>query len=343
MRAGMFGWPKCFCKFRLIKWKALADGLAAHLRMSEIDNDPQVLNQYLLGALPEAEIERLDELAITDDQFAATLIDVENELVDGYVREQLRGETLKRFKAHYLSSAKRRDRVKFAMALRNSLEPETPWVPVAGTSQRSRLAGWFALPVFQWATAVATIGLVLIAGWLAFENSRLRRQAADTEAREKRLARRAQELQSQLDSQRDAAQQKEQELAQLRAQQSRAQPQKGPESGLVATLFLTPQLRSARQIPIVTIEPTTNSMVAHLELEPNDYSTYRVELIDSSNPQAAWTSVPLKPGVKGDHQTLSVSIPAGLLKPRSYNLRVFGLAPDGTREMVSDYPFRVVK
>jgi len=84
-------------------------------------------------------------------------------------------------------------------------------------------------------------------------------------------------------------------------------------------------------------------MSAHLTLEPNDFSIYRVELIDSTNRQAIWTSSTLKATMKGDSKSLSIVIQAGLLSARSYSLRVYGVAPTGPREMISDYPFRVVK
>ena len=39
--------------------------------------DDQLLVRYLVGSLPEDETERLDELSIADDQFAARLSAVE--------------------------------------------------------------------------------------------------------------------------------------------------------------------------------------------------------------------------------------------------------------------------
>jgi len=313
--------------------------------MSEPDNDPRLLNQYLLGALPESEVERLDELSITDDAFAAKLSEAENDLVDGYNRNELRGETLELFKSHYLSSSMRRDKVKFAMALHETTQAQSTSVapPVPATTRSAWLSKLFTRPALQWSFAAAAIVLILVAGLMAFDDIRLRRQLAESQARDVGLTRKQQELQAQIDSQRDAAQQAEQELAQLRAQQSRPGTLKSPETNLVAMLFLTPQLRGPGQLPTVKIEPATKSMSAHLTLEPNDFSIYRVELIDSTNRQAIWTSSTLKATMKGDSKSLSIVIQAGLLSARSYSLRVYGVAQTGPREMISDYPFRVVK
>src|ERR1700720_1221919 len=79
--------------------------------------DDQLLIRYLLGTLPEQETERLDELSIVGDDFACRLSEVENDLVDAYVSGQLSGETLERFQSSYLSSAARREKVRFAEAL----------------------------------------------------------------------------------------------------------------------------------------------------------------------------------------------------------------------------------
>ena len=77
--------------------------------MPFLGDDVQKMIHYLLGSLPEKEAERLDELSITDDDFALRLNDAENDLVDAYVRGELSAETRERFKTFYLASSKRRE------------------------------------------------------------------------------------------------------------------------------------------------------------------------------------------------------------------------------------------
>src|SRR5215470_14762592 len=74
----------------------------------------ELLRRYLLGALPEADMERLNELSVTDDELAGRLDAVENDLVDAYVRGELPQEDLGSFKGFYLSSPKRREKVGLA-------------------------------------------------------------------------------------------------------------------------------------------------------------------------------------------------------------------------------------
>ena len=82
--------------------------------LTEAALDDRQLERYLLGLLPEEDAERLDELSITDDNVAGRLRIVEDDLVDAYVSGELAGELLERFESFYLSSERRRQKVKFA-------------------------------------------------------------------------------------------------------------------------------------------------------------------------------------------------------------------------------------
>ena len=152
--------------------------------------DDQVLVRYLLGTLPEEEAERLDGLSIADDAFAWQLNAVENDLVDGYVRGELSGEDLARFKKSYLSSPKRLQKLEFAEAL-SSFGAKTPnaaaqavsaiTVPGSKPKQESSkdlpARRWFSAPhlVPQWGFAGGALVLLFAAGYLLLDNVRLRR------------------------------------------------------------------------------------------------------------------------------------------------------------------------
>src|SRR5207248_54871 len=195
--------------------------------MSKRTYNNQTINEYLLGSLPEAESERLDELSFTDDEFAEALRAAEKDLVDAYVQGELGGAALERFKSHYLSTPRRRGKVEFAQALRLLSEKET--AHAAGvraeaaddSAAKRKGSGWFsalsvfasARPALRWGAALAAIALLVAGVWLAFENARLRGQLSQTQARQDALVRREQELQKELEGRREAAAQTEQELA----------------------------------------------------------------------------------------------------------------------------------
>jgi hypothetical protein len=77
-----------------------------------------------------------------------------------------------------------------------------------------------------------------------------------------------------------------------------------------------------------------------LRLEPNEFTTYRVTLLDETGSQTLWRSARLKARAATDGKILNLNFRASLLKPRTvYVLR----ATSEAGEIVDDYPFRVVK
>jgi len=62
--------------------------------------DDQQLVRYLLGLLPPHEADRFDEASVVDDEVAARLRGVEDDLVDAYVRGTLAIDLRERFESH---------------------------------------------------------------------------------------------------------------------------------------------------------------------------------------------------------------------------------------------------
>lgn len=322
--------------------------------MSKQTHHDQTITQYLLGSLPEAEAERLDELSITDDEFAEALRAAENDLVDAYVRDELTGAPLEQFKSYYLASPLRRGKVEFAQAFRGFTKRKTSrWGFVLSIFTTPRLA-------LQWGAAFAALALLIAGAWLVSENTRLRRQVSQTQARRDALAGREQELQKELEGQRAAHATAGQELARVREERGRIEQelqkareeqraagrlQPSPPGGVgIASFTLAPQTRGAGQIETVSVPAKTSYVAMRLELEPDDYPAYRVALLEQSTNRTLWRSDKLAATATGDVKALGVSFRAGLLKPRAvYVLRVMGASPSGASEIVGDYSFRVVK
>ena len=93
-------------------------------QLHESGHDDQQLVRYLLRLLPEEDAERIDDLSISDDEVSWRLRVVENDLVDAYVSGTLTGETVERFESFYLSSERRRQKVKFAGSFLGSVDQE---------------------------------------------------------------------------------------------------------------------------------------------------------------------------------------------------------------------------
>ena len=339
----------------------------------QIENN-EAITQYLLGSLPEAETEAFDELSLTDDEFADALRAAEKDLIDAYVQGELAGAELEQFKSYYLASPIRREKVKFAQGFQVFADKE-PGAQALGvqaeTPAKRKGAWWFSAlgvfttprPALQWGAAFAVLALLMAGSWLVFENKRLRRQVSHTESRRDALVEREKELQKELEGQRTARATTEQELARVREERerleeelkreqqrvveqqriTRQQQPASPGGVSVASFILTPQMRGAGQMQTISIPSQTGNVAMQLQLEPNDYAAYSVSLLDQSGNQTLWRSGTLRAMSAGDSKTLGISFRAGLLKPGVYTLRVYGVPANGATEIISDYPFRVVR
>lgn len=333
--------------------------------MSKQPYSPHLLREYLLGALPEEEVRRLDELNFTDDSFVGALAAAEKDLVDAYVQNELTGQELEKFRSHYLSSHPRRQRIQFAEALKTIMEREsrrfqvspTQTVRDAPTGQKRFdqpfLFTTFTRPFYRWALAAAVLAFLVIGVWLGVQNARLRQQVATTQSQLQEIQERQQEIEKAIRDQRSADPQdlinKSENQPSLDgtekedAEQERniREPVK-PGQGTIASFTLTPQLRSAGALPVVSLPPDALNVLMNLKLEPNDYQSYRVALVDADTNQVLWRSGKLdRPN--GGADTIGVNLRTNLLKPNTYLLQLSGITADGASEFFTQYAFKVVE
>lgn len=331
--------------------------------MSKPPIDERVITDYLLGAAPEAETERLDELRVTDGDFAWQIQAVENDLVDVYVRGKLSGDALESFNSHYLASPRRREKVRFAemfLAL-------TEQLPKGGTAEaRETVAasttagktdsstpfwwGFFTFPrlTLQWSFAAAALLLLLAGGYLTLVNLRLRSQMAQTQAERAGAEERAKELQRRLAEQRSADAEPEKELsrvrerlAQLEAQLTAGRTSVEPRALQIIAFNLAPQTRGVGQITTLGLPTGTDYVALTLALETDDFPAYRAALRDPATGQILWRSGRLKTSSQG--KMVRVSLRASLFKAQNYVLEISGSSATGGADLVNSYPFRVVQ
>ena len=263
-----------------------------------VPEDRQLV-RYLLGLLPENDAERLDEQSIVDDEFAARLRAVENDLVDAYVRGALEGELLERFESFYLASPRRRDKVAFARQFVDTMDrlPAPAATPVASVRgslmRRSR---------FIWLTSAAV--LLLACGVLFLQDVRLRRVLLDAQHDGEVLDQRRRDLARQLGEQRVANDALRKEIERLRT----AQP---------LALVLRPQTRAAAPVSVVAVPPGLDVVAFELELEAGDFSQYQVALKDPATNRSLWRSG-IVTSVSRRTPAVAVAIPASLLRSQHY-------------------------
>jgi hypothetical protein len=311
--------------------------------------DEQFLVRYLLGELSEQEAERLDELSIADDEFAWRLRAAEDDLVDAYVRGELSGETLERFRTVYLVSPQRRQKVGFAGALlaygqRNvapasDARPETAasrLIPAAKRSTQGHERGRSATGVFaQWALAAAAAVAIAGAAYLFVENRRLRDEVSQTQALRSEVEQSARGLRTELEQERSTNAAIRDELTRLRESlQSLRVPPLRP-------LVLLPLRRGGSQTATVTLPSGAQQVPFRLRLESDDFPRYEAALRDPATGQAVWRSGRLAARADGPDRYVELQVPAALLKQQNYTLELAGRPPTGGAELVSSYAFRI--
>jgi hypothetical protein len=279
--------------------------------------DDRSVIQYLLGATSGEETDRLDELSITDDEFASRLRSAENDLVDAYAKGELDGETLEQFKSFYLASISRLEKVRFAEAL-ETLTNRSVAVP---QMHRPPRPAWER--VLFWSVAGAAAVLLLVTGYLVQENGRLQREFAQKREHPSAPEQRPQELPKQPDS---------------ASATIPAEPRSAPR---ILAFVLSPQTRGTGSLAAISPLPGVDRVVFHLILESDDFPEYRVALKDPASNQIIWRSAGLKAQPNGANRSVSVSLPADLFKPQNYALELTGIPPGREAEFVSTYAFRV--
>jgi hypothetical protein len=274
------------------------------------------LVRYVLGELPDAEAEELDERSITDDAFALRLRELENDLVDRYARGEHFDGLLERFDRLYPASPHLREKVLFAQSLQALTAKSAP----SRKHERIRPApswlGW-------WSLAAAAILLLVAAGYLAVGHMRLRDDLGQLEARRTAVERQNAQLQ--------------QELERTRATPT---PQLSP---VTATFLVRPPRRGiGSDTTIISVPRGTEQVTLRLQVESDDYPTFWAALRDLASTRIVWRSGDLPAEASASDRIVTFTLPASLLAPERYSVEISGFVRGGSTELVGRYLIRVV-
>ncbi|HVG38147.1 MAG TPA: hypothetical protein VM870_02600 [Pyrinomonadaceae bacterium] len=321
--------------------------------------DDQLMTRYLLGSLGPEEAERCDELSVADDDFAARLGVVESELIDAYVNGELSGQEFEQFRAQYLSSPIRREKVVFAQVLRQRAKLARPAAGIAEAEPERKTArpaaNWFSrfFPenkfILPWAAAAALLLAVIAGAWFWRENWRLRRELEAAQVERGEAERRERELSAKI-ADRPLTNPPQEDLLTNKTTSgadegtSPAEVPSAPSSPrpVIATFTLSPQVRGAGRMTTLEVPRGASFVILRIELEPNDYSRYRTILKTWPGEKIVWQSGELRARVAGGQRSISARLPAPRLGRQRYVLEVAGLTANGAAaETVGTYPFVV--
>jgi anti-sigma factor RsiW len=304
---------------------------------SSLQTSDRTLRRYLLGQLSDEEQSSVEQRFFTDDDYFQQVELAEDDLIEAYDRGELSPAERGRFESHFLSTPERRRRLQLTRTLRGVFGPPTV-VPVP--SRR-----WWTIPTTAgmsgWMAAAASLAVaVLLSGYLGLQLSKQSRQfEQQLAARDTRIQQLENEMRTQASK-----------LPPTRLQEPATAPTQSipqPRTALLS-FILTPSLvmrgeTTRTSTLLVPSDSTPVELNLEVELEPEqDYASYRVIL---ENPQRAqvWARDGLRPVRRGAARTIVVSLPAGLLQPEQYRVKMFGRRPPDVMEEVDEYVFRVAR
>jgi cell division protein FtsB len=317
------------------------------------DNEKAAV-QYFLGELNETAQARLEERFFRDAELSELLTEVEDDLIDRYVREDLSAHERQRFEQHFLVSERRRDKVKFASALLQAEKaasasqinpgekPFSKWKP--------RLSFLYApRPALAYSFAVIAALFLLGGVWLLSEVRDLRNVVAQLETERESRAQQEKQLREQMTEQEQRSneltaqnEKLEQEMALLKEQADRANNETPAQPSLLA-FILSPSSRSSDAPKTLTLPSAVQ--IVRLQLSINagdDYPNYQVKLQTANGtPIRSWNRLRSTP--TGGGRLISVNVPANLLRAGQYELQLSGLAAPNQLDALGYYYVNLLK
>jgi hypothetical protein len=304
------------------------------MRFSREPAPSDQLVQYVLGLLPEAETERLDEASVADDALASRLQVVEHDLVDAYVSDTLDRETRARFETVYLATPRRREKVEFARRFLATVDRAAA-APVSLPAPRR-----------AWSLPAAAALLLAVSGGLLYQDLRLHNAAKDAERQIATQTRRATSLARQLDDARAVARDAQTALERAAAAQRDQSAPAGPTASAATVrpavaIVLLPQTRSVGPVPTVAVPATAERVAFQLRLEANDFPVYQAALKDPGTNRIVWRSAQLSAQSRDAATIVSISVPASTLASQHYSLELTGIHGSERTDVVGSYVFQV--
>jgi hypothetical protein len=310
----------------------------------------RLVHQYLLGDLPEEEQLALERDYFADSEVFERVWEIENDLVDRYVRGRLNREDRKLFEENYLASPVHRERVRVATALLEQADSRADRTHQVGAtvSRRSWLATFLdsmRVNSWQWATIAAIALLVGLGVVLLIERTRWHRQIDQLKAETLSEQRRSQELEREIAAQRDQNDKLAGDLARLYEEQRNAEPTSQlpkKEVRSVLSLLLSPMLmRSEGETPQLKLTKETAAVLLKMRVQRTEAKAYRVDLRTVEG-VSVWSASSIEARAK-DRSMVSVTIPASKLAASDYILTLSATNSANETEEINRYFLRISK
>ncbi|MEW6130416.1 MAG: hypothetical protein AB1757_25505 [Acidobacteriota bacterium] len=306
-----------------------------------------LISRYLLGDLPENEMQSLEDRFFADSETFEQVWAIENQLVDAYVRNQLRAEEKTLFEKNYLASPVHRERVAFARTLAQAVDTiDNKTSTISG----HRLSWWSALlamlrtPRWGWAMATAMLLLIAAGSWLVYERARLSEQIHQLDQAKTLEQQRAEELEKAIASERQQNDKLAAELERLRAappspDKNEPLPAKPTEAPLVVSFLLTPKMltRGGGEPQVLKLPKNASAVLLKIPVEETAARQFQVSLRTVEGLQV------FSSGVIKNRAMVAVRIPADKLATADYILSLSSTTATQGAEELNRYFFRIIR
>ena len=288
--------------------------------MAQLDEEQKYAREFLLGYLDEGERQIVEERLMTDPNYVELVLQAESELMEDYIALELSEDDRKRFDKYVLTNSRQVEQLALTRALRSSarVDAAANSPPIVERTGRTTETRWTEiLHAKMWgvnAVVVAAVILVTIVGIVAFIVLRTR----ENNNQQGSLG---------------------QEVARLNAQQNL-----DSEAILHGSIIgpLKPGLSRDDENSNRFVIPTTEKIVQlRLQIGNGQYQAYRAEL-QTGEGQEIVTLTDLKEKQINVERLIVIYLPARIVPPGDYQLRLTGVNQNNQPEYIGRYTFRVV-
>ncbi|MEK6283135.1 MAG: hypothetical protein AABN95_22485 [Acidobacteriota bacterium] len=318
--------------------------------------DVITLRRYLLGELSDSERSRLAQRYFIDEEFFDRLLDLENELLDEYVSGQLSADERKAFGDYLVGLPGVASKLATAFVLREAARQEQnvspassgEVVPVSALTGGMLREWFFGGQVLRYASAAVVLVLLAGTAYLIVTQRQLRRnlpqqraERIQTEREKEILSPDTEAAKQQQAAELDRLRQQELKLSQERKPNAQKLPARGKNAGrVVASLILTPSLRSGGTPEVLMLAPTVKTVELIIpNVNREQISSYRA-VLQTIEGRVVLTKEGLHP--QRSRGSVTLSFPAARLTGDSFKLTLQGRAADGL-EIAQDHYFNVVR
>ena len=304
----------------------------------------EIMRAYLLGNLPPGEQEKLEEQLMSQDDTFAQLLIHEDELIDEYLSGGLSAQEREAFERYFLAAPERRQKLGFAQALTryvDSVRKEKK------DNQPSFVEALMALlrlqqPVVRYSFALIALVLTVGIAWPILEVVKLKNETDQLRAHQTTSQTAFNDLSQQISDEQKRNQDLTEQLRQQQQSHSALEEQLASiERPAIVSFPLTPgQVRDFGVMKKLVVPAAGKLVELSLSVDGENYKDYRA-VLEEANGEEVVSLHRLKLMRKDGSGVIVMPIPAGLLDPGDYIVKLSGINVGKPAEDIGKYYFRI--